>query len=397
MLGRHSDELYQEMKRLAALSPEASQLNNSTLRERYAFLDLFAGMTAGQQQQDPPSFGALVTTHMHIWERWFQSCVPFGTCTINHSSLEAQFWRPFVDALPGVHYNDPFLVVPHAVAKKAAEDPRFETVNPILNLWFNWIRAWKLDVVVLQPSNYIPNDAGFKSVENLDYTPLYSTCRYAALNALVSRYDVLVTHVFLETSKTQLKILLPAEPSVGQPEMYHTMRHTLAATATCPVPVLSYMPWEAQRLTFPYTLTWWQYNVAQYEAMRPQHPRRDSLFVSSSRGMWEVLGDRKHSFWADSALRASKSCTTEVLQNGQLAELAACASMIIRKKLMSIGLGHLRVLIGVQRTVAEHLHEIANAWMVISIDAATSAGQVVAESILLGTPVYGSHNYLSHN
>ena len=90
ILGRRSDELYQEMK----LNPEASQLNNSALRERYAFLDIFVGMTAGQQQQGPPCFGALVTTHMHIWERWFQSCVPFRTCTINHSSSESKFCRP---------------------------------------------------------------------------------------------------------------------------------------------------------------------------------------------------------------------------------------------------------------------------------------------------------------
>ena len=101
--------------------------------------------------------------------------------------MNRNFVDPFIDALPGVHYNDPFLVMPHAVAKRAAEGSRFETTNLILNRWFNWICAWKLDVVVLQPSNYIPNDAGFKSVENLDCTPLYSTCQQAALNALVSQ------------------------------------------------------------------------------------------------------------------------------------------------------------------------------------------------------------------
>ena len=116
-----------------------------------------------------------------------------------------------------------------------------------------------------------------------------------------------------------------------------------------------------------------------------------------------MLGDCRHSFWADAALRTSKSRTTEVLQNGQLAELAACASTAIRKKvqkLMFIGLGHLRVLSGVQRTAAEHPHEIANSWRAISIDAATSAGQVVAGSILPGTSVMGipliNHQWVHH-
>ena len=193
---------------------------------------------------------------------------------------------------------------------------------------------------------------------------MFSTCRYPALDRLASQYDILVAHMYLETSSSQqLKILLPPEPSVGQTESYQTMRFPLTATSTCGVPVLFYLPWSSSPL--PHVLIWYQYDLAMFKAKQPQRPRRDSLVSASHRGMRPALAAFESLLSSD----VQNNCKDHLLEK-RMVQSADCAALAVSKKLVSVGLGRIRVLVAMGLTAAEHLQLIANAWMVVAIDGA---------------------------
>ena len=72
-----------------------------------------------------------------------------------------------------------------------------------------------------------------------------------------------------------------------------------------------------------------------------------------------------------------------------LTERERAAWAALRQNLDLHGLRQLRILVGAVRTTAEHLQEIAQAFVVLALDSIVSPGQVVAEAMLMGTLVIG--------
>ena len=397
-------------------SPEtsAAMVSDELWRGRYGPLGAFIRMTdpSAHQIHVQSVRGALVTSHAHVFESWFR-CIDFVGCRLvsriansddakpgfddpkyskqelddhNYSKQEA-FWRPFLE-LDGQDVDDPFLVVPFATLKSASIHPEFDELNHLLRIWMNWIIGWKLDLIILQSKFHVPWDVGFKSgssCNSLDYLKLFSTLNNSALESVISKYPMLLTHFHLQTFNptSSLRILLPDEPTLGLRESFANLRQPFTSFGACPVPVLYYLPFEKHETPFellPHILLWWQFELAWYDRKRPASPRRDSIFLSSTRVFTQLILD----FASQSREYVSDDTRKKALGS-------------LRRNLNASGLGHLRIVVGCCRSTAEHLHEIGHAFVVVALDRHRSAGQVVADSMLMGTLVIGEAHQTSHS